>query len=263
MRSMVVSALGGPEVLCLEEGPSPALEPESVRIDVYAAGVNFADSLLLRGRYQVRRGHPSSRPRDRWRCAGDRCRSPGSHRWRARTRRHALRGFADEVVMPEENTYPLPVGMDFTTGAAFPVAYGTAHGALSWKAALAAGETCLVLGRPAVWGWRAWKLPRRWVRRSSRPPAMMRSWQSAANTARRQASITGPTGCGHGCPGPGARRRRCGAGHRGRRCRRRCPTATCVGRQDGDRGVYRRTDSDISRQPIAPAERCGSRSLLG
>jgi len=40
--------------LRLEEGPGPALEPEAVRIEVHAAGVNFADSLLLRGRYQVR-----------------------------------------------------------------------------------------------------------------------------------------------------------------------------------------------------------------
>lgn len=147
MRSMVVSALGGPEVLRLEEGPGPALEPETVRVEVHAAGVNFADSLLLRGRYQVRPRPPFVPGLEiagvvREIGAGVRTRTVGERV--LGVMRYG--GFADEVVMPEENTYPLPAGMDFTTGAAFPVAYGTAHGALSWKAALVAGETCLVLG---------------------------------------------------------------------------------------------------------------------
>ncbi len=147
MRSMVVTTLGGPEVLRLEERPSPALGPQSVRIEVHAAGVNFADSLLLRGRYQVRPRPPFAPGLEiagvvREVGAETSVRSIGERV--IGVMRYG--GFADEVVVPEENTYPLPDGMDFTTGAAFPVAYGTAHGALSWKAALQADETCLVLG---------------------------------------------------------------------------------------------------------------------
>ncbi len=147
MRSMVVTAFGGPEVLRLEEGPGPALGPRSVRIEVHAAGVNFADSLLLRGRYQVRPRPPFVPGLE---IAGV-VQEVGAETRACRVGDRVLGvmrygGYADEVVMPEENTYPLPPGMDFTTGAAFPVAYGTAHGALSWKAALATGETCLVLG---------------------------------------------------------------------------------------------------------------------
>ena len=147
MRSMVVTTLGGPEVLRLEEWPSPALGPRQIRIEVHAAGVNFADSLLLRGRYQVRPRPPFVPGLEiagvvREVGAETSCRSVGERV--LGVMRYG--GFADEVVMPEENTYPLPDGMNFTTAAAFPVAYGTAHGALSWKAALQAGETCLVLG---------------------------------------------------------------------------------------------------------------------
>lgn len=147
MRRVVATAFGGPDVLRLEEGPSPRLEPGSVRIEVHAAGINFADSLLIRGRYQVRPRPPfapgleiagivaETGPGCCLRAAGDRV--LGVMRYG---------GYADEVVMPEENTYPMPAGMDFSTAAAFPVAYGTAHGALAWKAGLSAGETCLVLG---------------------------------------------------------------------------------------------------------------------
>ncbi len=147
MRRMVATAYGGPEVLHLEEGPSQPLEPHSVRIRVFAAGVNFADSLLLRGRYQVRPRPPFSPGLE---VAGV-VLEAGTGTTRREVGQHVLGvmrfgGFADEVVMPEENTYSMPAGMDFLTAAAFPVAYGTAHGALSWKAALQVGETCLVLG---------------------------------------------------------------------------------------------------------------------
>ena len=114
---------------------------------MHAAGVNFADSLLLRGRYQVRPRRPfapglevagivrETGPETRYRTVGERV--LGVMRYG---------GYTDEAVLPEENTYPLPDSMDFVTGAAFPVAYGTAHGALAWKACLRPGETCLVLG---------------------------------------------------------------------------------------------------------------------
>ena len=41
---------------------------------------------------------------------------------------------------------PIPEAMDFVTAAAFPVAYGTAHFALTHRGHLQSGETLLVLG---------------------------------------------------------------------------------------------------------------------
>lgn len=48
--------------------------------------------------------------------------------------------------MPGAIVTPIPDGMDFVSAAAFPVAYGTAHFALTHRGHLTAGETLLVLG---------------------------------------------------------------------------------------------------------------------
>jgi NADPH2:quinone reductase len=58
MRAMVCRAWGAPDVLQLENVPSRALRPGEVRIRVRAAGVNFADSLMVGGTYQVKPPFP-------------------------------------------------------------------------------------------------------------------------------------------------------------------------------------------------------------
>jgi NADPH2:quinone reductase len=55
-------------VLQLENVPPRALRPGEVRIRVRAAGVNFADSLMVGGTYQVKppfRSRRGSKPRTR------------------------------------------------------------------------------------------------------------------------------------------------------------------------------------------------------
>src|SRR6266478_6243042 len=61
--------------------------------------------------------------------------SPSLERHQVRIRVHA----AGAVV-------PIPDAMDFVTAAAFPVAYGTSHFALTHRGHLLPGETLLVLG---------------------------------------------------------------------------------------------------------------------
>jgi len=53
---------------------------------------------------------------------------------------------AEEVVVSADRVYRIPDKMDFMAAAGFPVAYGTSHGALAWRARLRAGEWLLVLG---------------------------------------------------------------------------------------------------------------------
>ena len=55
-------------------------------------------------------------------------------------------GYSQEVVVNAAAVVPIPDAMDFITAAAFPVAYGTAHFALTHRGRLARGETLLVLG---------------------------------------------------------------------------------------------------------------------
>ena len=55
-------------------------------------------------------------------------------------------GFAEQAIAREADTFILPDAMDFATAAGFAIAYGTSHGALTWRAALKPNELLLVLG---------------------------------------------------------------------------------------------------------------------
>ena len=55
-------------------------------------------------------------------------------------------GYAEEIALNADAVVPIPDGMDFATAAAFPVAYGTSHFALTHRGHLRPGETLLVLG---------------------------------------------------------------------------------------------------------------------
>jgi NADPH:quinone reductase len=115
-----VPRMGCPDVLQLENVPSLALRPGEVRIRVGAAGVNFADSLMVGGTYQVKPPFPFT---------------PGLGG-----------GYAEEIVLDAAMVLPIPETMDFVTAAVFPVAYGTSHFALTHRGHLQSGETLLVLG---------------------------------------------------------------------------------------------------------------------
>ena len=54
--------------------------------------------------------------------------------------------FAEQAVARADDVVPLPDDMDDVTAAGFAIAYGTAHGALRWRADLHAGETLVVHG---------------------------------------------------------------------------------------------------------------------
>ena len=60
MKAIVCHELSGPAALRLEDVPEPRPGPGQVRIRVRACGVNFADSLITRGQYQVQPQPPFS-----------------------------------------------------------------------------------------------------------------------------------------------------------------------------------------------------------
>ena len=55
-------------------------------------------------------------------------------------------GYAEEIAVNADAVVPISDVMDFVTAAAFPVAYGTSHFALTHRGHLQPGETLLVLG---------------------------------------------------------------------------------------------------------------------
>src|SRR5467141_704677 len=148
MKAIRCREWGAPDVLRLEEAESPSLERHQVRIRVHAAGVNFADSLMVGGTYQVKPPFPFTPGLE---AAGEIVET-GSAVDGLRVGQRApgvLRnggGYAEEIVLDAAAVVPIPDAMDFVTAAAFPVAYGTSHFALTHRGHLQPGETLLVLG---------------------------------------------------------------------------------------------------------------------
>ena len=147
MKRMIVNKYGGPENLILEECDSPTIEELSVRIKVENIGVNFADTLVIRGRYQERPRPPFSPGLELSGTIIEIGPKVINHKVNDRVIGIAKYGsYCNEIVMPAENVYKITDSMDFITAASFPVAYGTAYGAIDWKGKLQKNQTCLILG---------------------------------------------------------------------------------------------------------------------
>ena len=147
MKAMVCRTLGTPDLLSLEDLPSPEIQPGEVKLAVHACGVNFADTLLIQGKYQLRPEPPFSPGME---AAGEvlACGADVSH-VKPGDRVMAILsygGYAEETVAPAAAVIPLPPTMDFVTAAGFAVAYGTSHLALTHRAHLQPGENLLVHG---------------------------------------------------------------------------------------------------------------------
>ena len=147
MRRMIVNKYGGPENLILETLDSSPILPNTVRIKVNYIGVNFADTLVIKGRYQERPRPPFSPGLELSGTIIEVGNKVKNHTVNDRVIGIAKYGtYCDEIVMPAENVYKIPNEMDFKSAAAFPVAYGTAYGAIEWKGNLKSKQKCLILG---------------------------------------------------------------------------------------------------------------------
>lgn len=147
MRAVLCKSFGPPENLTLEEVPDLPLGPGQVRIAVRAAALNFADTLIIEGKYQEKPPFPFIPGME---CAGTVVEvgegvthlAPGQ-----RVMGLAAKGaFTTQTVTDASAVLPIPDNLDFAQAAAFPVAYGTSHLALTDRANLKPGETVLVLG---------------------------------------------------------------------------------------------------------------------
>lgn len=131
----------------LAERPLPEPGPGEVRVRIAACGLNFADLLMLEGRYQERPPHPYIPGLE---LAGTvEALGPGVAGPAPGTRVAVFAGqggLAEAGCFPASRCLPIPAAMSLVEAAAFQVAYGTAHVALAHRARLAAGETLLVLG---------------------------------------------------------------------------------------------------------------------
>jgi NADPH2:quinone reductase len=147
MRAVRIHELTGPAGLRVDEVEAPRAEAGEVLIDVKAAGVNFPDVLLSRGKYQFKPPLPFTPGGEVAGVvaavgAGVSGFAPGD-----RVAAFMIHGaFAEQVVVPRESVVVLPPGVSFEVGASVMVTHGTTMHALVDRAALRPGETLLVLG---------------------------------------------------------------------------------------------------------------------
>jgi NADPH:quinone reductase len=147
MRAVICRAWGAVEDLTIEEVPTPVPAAGEVLIDVRATSVNYADSLMVAGKYQTRPPFPFSPGLE---TAGvvAHC-GAGATRFKRGDRVMATLswgGLAEQAVAKESETFAIPDGMSFEEAGAFPIAYISSDVALRWQGRLEAGETLLVLG---------------------------------------------------------------------------------------------------------------------
>lgn len=152
MRAVICRAWGGPESLKVEEVAPPAPGPDQVLIEVAAAGVNFADTLMIAGKYQEKPAFPFSPGLE---IAGS-VRAIGAKVSGLEPGQRVMAltdwgGYAEMALARAGDVYPIPAALTperfgWAEAGGFPITYGTAHGALRWHADLQPGEVLLVHG---------------------------------------------------------------------------------------------------------------------
>jgi len=147
MKAVVCKQYGPPESLVYEELPSPKPGAGEVVISVKAASVNFPDVLIIQNKYQFKPPLPFSPGSELAGVVKEVGSGVTAFRPGDRVMAFTTYGaFAEEAKTEAARLLPLPEKMDFVTGAAFVLTYGTSDHALRDRAALKAGETLLVLG---------------------------------------------------------------------------------------------------------------------
>jgi NADPH2:quinone reductase len=147
MKAVVCKQFGPPESLVVEDLPSPKPGAGEVVVTVKAASVNFPDVLIIQNKYQFKPPLPFSPGSELAGMVKEV--GPGVTNVRPGERVIAFTtygAFAEEVKTDAARLLPLPEKMDFVTGAAFLLTYGTSDHALRDRAALKSAETLLVLG---------------------------------------------------------------------------------------------------------------------
>jgi NADPH2:quinone reductase len=148
MKAIRVPEFGGPEVLKLEEIPTPKPDTGQVLLRVRAVGVNPYDTYMRAGTYAIKPQLPYTPGSDASGVvesigSGVTKVKPGDRVYTAQT----LTGAYGEYALALENqVHRLPDNVSFEQGAGVWVPYGTAYHALHHFAKARAGETVLVHG---------------------------------------------------------------------------------------------------------------------
>ena len=147
MKALIAPSLGPADNLKVMEVEAPTPGEGEALIEVAYAGLNFFDTLIIEGKYQMRPKPPFSPGGEfsgRVAALG-----PGTRGFRAGDR---VMGFcshgaaAERIAVPAARLARIPEGLRLDKAAGLSVAYGTSLHALKQRAEMKPGESLLVLG---------------------------------------------------------------------------------------------------------------------
>ncbi len=148
MKAIRVREFGPPEVMRVEDVPTPVPGPGQLLVRIRAVGVNPVETYIRAGAYARAAALPYTPGHD----AAGVVEAPGDGVpvWKTGDRVYTtgtLTGsYAEYAVCEPLRVHPLPEGVSFAQGAALGVPYSTAWRALFQRARVVPGETVLVHG---------------------------------------------------------------------------------------------------------------------
>jgi NADPH:quinone reductase len=148
MKAIQVREFGGPEVLKLEEIPTPKPGAGQVLVRIHGVGVNPYDTYMRSGTYAVKPALPYTPGSDGAGVIeavgpGITKVKPGARVYVAKT---VTGAYAEYAIALESQVQPLAAKTSFAQGAGVWVPYGTAYHALVHSAQARASETVLIHG---------------------------------------------------------------------------------------------------------------------
>ncbi|MDB5264275.1 MAG: zinc-binding dehydrogenase [Adhaeribacter sp.] len=164
MQAIIITQPGGPEVLQLQERPTPTPAPHELLIRVKAAGINRPDVFQRRGGYPPPMGVPADilglevagvveevgAAVTRWQTGDTVCALLGGG------------GYAEFAVVDARHCLPVPAGWSFTEAASLPETVFTVWHNVFQRGALQPGENFLVHGGSSGIGITAIQLAKAW-----------------------------------------------------------------------------------------------------
>jgi len=148
MKAILVREFGGPEVLKLEDVPTPRPAAGQVLVRIHAVGVNPYDTYMRNGVYAVKPPLPYTPGSDGAGVVeavgqGVNQAKPGDRVYVAKT---VTGAYAEYALTLESQVHPLPAKVSYAQGAGIWVPYGTAYHALYQCTRARAGEALLIHG---------------------------------------------------------------------------------------------------------------------
>lgn len=146
MKAVVITRPGGPEVLAIEERPTPVPGPGEVLVRVRTSALNRADLLQRAGRYPAPAGAPADIPGLEF--AGEVAALGSNARdWKEGDHVFGITGgggHAEYLVAHERTLARVPDSLGWDAAGGAPEAFITAHDALVAQAGVRPGDTVLV-----------------------------------------------------------------------------------------------------------------------